>query len=626
MDEITPTIPIPATLPVRDLATKLGLPVTAITAELIKNGIMASINEMIDFETATIIAEDLGKKVSLETETATPAIEPGNDITEWLKEEPGAPLVARPPVVVIMGHVDHGKTSLLDTIRSTKVTEGEAGGITQHIGAYQITVPAEGEPLSREKRGILRNTQDDRAHRTITFIDTPGHEAFGQMRARGAKIADVAILVVAADDGVKPQTKEALQITLDAKIPFLVAITKADKPEANPDKVKKELSELQVLSEEWGGQVPFVVVSAKAKTGLNELLEAVLLVADVDSSGLMVNPKRPAIGTIIESHVDPQQGPIASVLIQTGTLKVGDNVAVGQVWGKIRSLKNDLGKSIRTAPPSTPVQILGLKAAPQVGDVLRVSDIDAGELKKKVKSHQMRQHLRSVVGKTRSQTKSKEDQAEEDEKPKVRKLLIILKTDTVGSAEAIQESLKKIQHPEVAVEIVQRGMGIISDAEVLWAEGAKASIYGFHVQVSPKADQLAKSKGILIKNFDVIYDLIDDVVKELEVLLPPVIEEQEVGRLKVLAIFRNENTFQVIGGKVTDGAISLGVFVKIMRGGIEVASGQITQLQSNKQNIKEVASGNECGMKVECQPVIAVGDQLIASLKITKVRTLGISR
>lgn len=602
MAETPQTIPIPATLPVRDLATKLGLPVTAITAELIKNGIMASINEMVDFETATIIAEDLGKVVSLETETAALILEPGNDIAELLKEDSSAKLVARPPVVVIMGHVDHGKTSLLDTIRSTKVTEGEAGGITQHIGAYQIT-------------------QHDRL---ITFIDTPGHEAFGQMRARGAKIADVAILVVAADDGVKPQTKEALQIALDAKIPFLVAVTKADKPEANPDKVKKELSELNVMSEEWGGKVPFVVVSAKAKTGLTELLEAILLVADVDSSGLMVNPSREAVGTIIESHVDPKQGPIASVLIQTGTLKVGDNVAVGQVWGKIRSLKNDLGKSIKTAPPSTPVQILGLKAAPQVGDVLRVSDVDAGELKKKVKSHQMRQHLRSVVGKTQSTSKGKNDDAdtEEDKKPKVKKLLMILKTDTVGSAEAIQESMKKIQHPEVAVEIVQRGLGIISDAEVLWAEGAKATIYGFHVQVSPKADQLAKSKGIAIKNYDVIYDLIDDVVQQLETLLPPLIEEEEIGRLKVLAIFRNENTFQVVGGKVTDGTVSLGADVSVVRGGKPVASGKITQLQMNKQNAKDVSSGNECGLKVEGVTTIAVGDQLVANIKKSKLRKL----
>ncbi len=593
-------IKIPAALAVRDLAAKLDLPVTAVTAELIKNGIMASINEVIDFDTATIIAEDLGKTVVLDTtEEVTVEETAAADITEWLKEDPRAKLVARPPVVVIMGHVDHGKTSLLDTIRSTNVTAGEAGGITQAIGAYQIT----------------------QNNRLITFIDTPGHEAFGQMRARGTKIADVAILVVAADDGVKPQTKEALQIARDAKIPFLVAITKVDKPEANADRVKKELSELNVLSEAWGGKVPFVDVSAKAKTGLTELLEAVLLVADIDSSGLMVNPKRPAVGTIIESHVDPQQGPIASALIQTGTLKVGENVVVGQVWGKIRSLKNDRGEAIKAATPSTPVQILGLKAAPQVGDVLRVSDADATELKKKVKSHQMRQHLRSVVSKNQAPI-----QEGDEEKPRVRKLHVILKTDTVGSAEAIQESLKKIIHPEVAVEIVQRGLGIISDAEVLRAVAAKAAIYGFHVQLSPKAEQLAKSKGIPVKNFDVIYDLIDDVVKELEAMLPPVIEEQEMGRLKVLAIFRNENTFQVVGGKVTDGTISLGADVNVMRDGKLVATGKITQLQSNKQNIKDVASGNECGMKVEGTTVIAVGDQLIANLKVTQQRKLDAER
>lgn len=596
MDEIA--IKIPATLAVRDLAAKLSLPVTAVTAELIKNGIMASINEMIDFDTATIIADDLGKTVVLDTEETVTDDADSSDSTEWLKEDPNAKLIARPPVVVIMGHVDHGKTSLLDTIRSTNVTAGEAGGITQAIGAYQIT----------------------QHNRLITFIDTPGHEAFGQMRARGTKIADVAILVVAADDGVKPQTKEALKIALEAKIPFLVAITKSDKPEANPEKVKKELSELNVLSEEWGGKVPFVLVSAKEKTGITELLEAILLVADVDSSGLMVNPARPAVGTIIESHVDPKQGPIASVLIQTGTLRVGENVVVGQVWGKIRSLKNDRGEVIKTAPPSTPIQILGLKAAPQVGDILRVSNEDATELKKKVKSHQMRQHLRSVVSKNQAPAK----EGDEDQ-PAVKKLHIILKTDTVGSAEAIQESMKKIQHPEVAVEIVQRGLGIISDAEVLRAEAAKSSIYGFHVQVSPKADQLARSKGIPIKSFDVIYDLIDDVVKELESMLPPIIEEQEIGRLKVLAIFRNENTFQVVGGKVTDGTISLGADVNVMRNGKPVATGKITQLQSNKQNTKDVTSGNECGMKVEGTTVIEVGDQLIGNIKVTKLRKLEVA-
>lgn len=589
-------IKIPSTIIVRDFAAKLGLPVTAISAELIKNGIMAAINQEIDFDTASIIADDLGKKVELdqvEEQTGPPA----TTIDDYLREDPSATLIARPPVVVVAGHVDHGKTSLLDAIRSTSVTAGEAGGITQKIGAYQIT----------------------KRNRLVTFIDTPGHEAFTQMRARGAKVADVAILVVAADDGVKPQTEEALRIIGEAKLPFLVAITKVDKAEANVERVKKELAERNVLLEGWGGQVPVAEVSAKTKQGLDELLEAVLLLADVEAEKLKVNPERDAVGTIIESHVDSKQGPVASALIQTGTLRVGNDVAVGQVWGKVRSLKNDRGEALKSAGPSTPVQILGLKAAPQVGDVIRVSAVDAQELKKKVKSHQLRHHLKTVVKKTIT-----EQGSDDKERPKVKKLYIILKTDTLGSAEAIVESLKKIQHPEVAVEIVQRGLGIISEADVLRAEGVKATIFGFSVPISPKADQLARSKNvpIVIKTYSVIYDLINDVTTTLESMLPPLVERKEIGRLNVLAIFRNENTFQVVGGKVTSGELALGAAVEVMRGGAAVATGTIAQLQLNKANIKTVGAGNECGLKVEGQSVIAVGDTLVASTVESKPRKL----
>lgn len=592
-------IKIPSTIVVRDLATKLGLPVTAVSAELIKNGVMAAINQEIDFDTAAIIASDLGKTVEMESAEVEAPDDAGTTIEEYLQEEAGVELVARPPVVVVAGHVDHGKTSLLDAIRSTTVTTGEAGGITQKIGAYQI----------------IKND------RLVTFIDTPGHEAFTQMRTRGAKVADVAILVVAADDGVKPQTDEALRIIQEAKLPFLVAITKTDKPEANPEKVKKELAERSVLLEGWGGQVPVVEVSAKTKTGLEDLLEAVLLLADVEAEKLKVNPKRAAIGTVIESHVDPKQGPIASILVQTGTLKIGDDVAVGQVWGKVRSLKNDRGETVKIAGPSMPVQILGLKAAPQVGDIVRVSSADAKELKKKVKSHQLGHHLKTVVTATTGSGASAED---DEEKPKVKKLFIILKTDTLGSAEAITESLKKLEHPEVAVEIVQRGLGIISEADVLRAEGAKAKIYGFAVPVSPKADQLARSKNIPIeiKTYGVIYDLINDVVTQLEAMLPPIIERKDIGKLNVLAVFRNENTFQVVGGKVLDGEFALGASVDVVRGGKTLATGTITQLQQNKANTKTVAAGNECGMKVEGQSLIAAGDSLLAYIKESKLRKL----
>lgn len=581
-------IQLPPTIIVRDLATKLGLPVTAVAGELIKNGIMSSMNEEVDFDTAAIIAEDLGKHVVLAADEA-----PADDTAaavNYFQEDPNAKLVARPPSVVVLGHVDHGKTSLLDAIRTTKVTEGEAGGITQRIGAYQV--------VARDRK--------------ITFIDTPGHAAFSQMRTRGTKIADVAILVVAADDGVQPQTKEAIEIITQAKIPYLVAITKTDKPDANPDKAKKELSELNILSEEWGGKVPFVNVSAKTKDGIDALLEAILLVADVDSSSLMVNPARPAVGTIIESHVDPQQGPIASVLVQTGTLRAGDELVVGQVWGKVRSMKNDRGEIIKSAGPSTPVQILGLKAAPQVGDVVRVAPDEVQALKKKTKSHQLGHHAQSVVSRTAASIAKKDDDGEE--KPEINKFLVILKTDTLGSAEAILESLKKFHTEEVSVEVVQRGLGIISEADVLRAETAKATVYGFHIPISPKAEQLANGKEIAVKTFDVIYDLLDDIKANLEKLLPEIKEVKEIGRLKVLAVFRNENTFQVFGGKVLDGEIRLGADGKISRGGKVITAGKITQLQENKQNIKTVAAGKECGMKFESKPLTQIGDELIVTV------------
>lgn len=593
------SIKIPPTIVVRDFAAKLGLPITTITSELIKNGVMASLNQEIDYATAAIIADDLGKKVEPAGEEAPPLDETVVAIDQYLREDPGADLVVRPPVVVVMGHVDHGKTSLLDAIRSTKVAVGEAGGITQRIGAYQIT------------------THD----RLITFIDTPGHEAFGQMRARGAKIADVAILVVAADDGMKPQTKEAWRMITEAKLPFAVAISKSDKSGANVERVKKELAEQDIVAEEFGGKVPTVAVSAKTKDGLDDLLESLLLLADIDAKRLRVNPKRPAVGTIIESHVDPQQGPLASALIHTGTLKIGDEVVVGQVFGKIRSMKNDIGEQVKTAPPSAPVQLLGLKAAPQVGDILRVAPAELKELKKKVKSHQMTQHLQTVVGRTSTTPLSEEEEAK---RKKIAKVFVILKSDTLGSAEAILESLKKLPSDEVSVEIVQRGMGIISEADVLRAEAAKAVVMGFNVPISPKAEQLGRSKNIDIATYKVIYDLINEIVRRLEDQLPPLIETHELGRLKILAVFRNENTFQVVGGKVMDGEMTAGASVEVLRQTASLGQGTIGQLQVNKQNVKSAPTGSECGLKLEGITTAAVGDMVVARTILSTKRKLPI--
>ncbi len=589
-------ITIPPTIIVRDLAEKLGLSVTVVVAELLKNGVMASVNQEIDFDTAAIIATDLGQ--SVEMESADIAETPAAAAENPFAEDPTATLTARPPVVVVMGHVDHGKTSLLDAIRKTHVTAGEAGGITQSIGAYQV------------------NTHD----RLITFIDTPGHEAFTRMRARGATIADVAILVVASEEGMKPQTHESLKMILDAKLPYLIALTKIDKPEANPERVKKELAEKEVLAEEYGGKVPFVQVSAKTGHGIPELLESVLLLADIDASKLMVNPKRPAVGTIIESHVDPKQGPLCSALVQTGTLRAGDEIVVGQVWGKVRSMKNDRGELIKTAPPSTAVQILGLKAAPQIGDVFHV-DADAAQiLKKKVKSHQLGLHTTSVVGKR--SVSAHGDAAEGEDAPEVQKLFVILKTDTLGSAEAILELLKKIQHPEVAVEIVQRGLGIVSEADVLRAESAHAILLGFNVLLSPKAEQLARSKGITIETYDIIYQLVDSVTTKLTAMLKPKAEIRDIGTLNLLAVFRHEHSFEVVGGKVLTGKMVQGSDARIERKGVVIARGRIGQLQSNKQNVKEVSEGNECGMKLEGITEAIAGDSVILSVTEYRQRTL----
>ena len=618
-----PIVQLPPTIVIRDLATKLGLSVTAVAAEVLKNGIMISVNEEIDFDTAAVIAEDLGKKVALAAEAEiSPVVTPSDNP---FIEDPQAKLVARAPVVVVMGHVDHGKTSLLDAIRKTEVARGEAGGITQSIGAYQVTVQAEGEPSSQPPPGsqeIPRKARDDQAPtgRLITFIDTPGHEAFTQMRSRGATIADVAILVVAAEEGLKPQTFESLKMIHTAGLPFLVALTKADKAEANPERVKKELAENEVLAEEYGGKVPIVVVSAKTGDGIPELLESILLLADVDASKLMVNPERAAVGTIIESHVDPKQGPLCSALVQTGTLKNADEVVVGQVWGKIRSMKNDRGQLIKTAPPSTAVQILGLKAAPQVGDIFRVDRIAAQEMKKKTKSHQLGLHTKSVVG--RRPMVVKKSEAEEEKEKKIDKLFLILKTDTLGSAEAILELLKKIEHAEVAVEIVQRGLGIISEADVLRAEAAHAVIIGFNVPVSPKAEQLGRSKSITMETYDVIYQLVDAVTARLETMLKPLEEVKDLGGLKVLAVFRNEHTFQVVGGKVISGKMAQGADVRVERQGQVIGRGRIGQLQSNKANVKEIGEGNECGLKVENVTTIQVGDDIITSITEQRARKL----
>ncbi len=574
-------VKLPQVITVRDFAARLALPATSVIKELMKNGILASLNERIDYETAAIVAEDMGFEVEkVEEEIEGDFV--GDKVKELLGKEEKANLKPRPPVVVVMGHVDHGKTKLLDAIRKTHVMESEAGGITQHIGAYQATY-----------KGHL-----------ITFIDTPGHEAFTAMRSRGAKIADIAILVVAADDGVQPQTKEAIKIIEAAKIPYLVAINKIDKPEANVDKIKQELAALNLIPEDWGGKTICVPISAKQMTGIDELLDMVLLVADMEKEKITANPERCAVGTVIEAHIDKGEGPVATVLVQAGTLTRNDNLTVSNVfYGRTRAMKDFRGESLASAAPGTPVKILGLKVAPQVGDILEVKS-DLRACVRKIKPAYTEREQVTVKKST------------EEEEAKKKKLKIILKTDVLGSLEALLASFEKLEYPTVALEIVARGLGNITEAEVLEAEAVGAKVFGFNVMTGPNVDELARDKGVEIKIFKIIYDLIDEIKKDLEGLLEMETVRTELGRIEVLAIFRTEAASMIVGGKVREGKIVLDpkipgqVKIKVSRKGAEIGEGLLVGLQSAKSEIKEAAAGQECGLKFKGKPIIQVGDNL----------------
>ncbi len=573
-------IEIPSKIVVRELAEKMKRPVTDVIAQLMKSGVMSSLNEWIDFETAAIIGQDMGYEVILKGETD----EHAEKMQALVGTEAQEQLQARPPVVVVMGHVDHGKTKLLDAIRQTNVVDQEAGGITQHIGAYQAV-----------ERG-----------RRITFIDTPGHEAFTAMRSRGARVADLAILVVAADDGVKPQTIEAITIMQEAQLPMIVAINKMDVPGANPQKVRQELSAHNVLVEGWGGQVPVCEISAKQKQGITELLDVVLLVADMNKQVLMANPERNAIGTVIESHIDKGRGAVATVVIQTGTLKIDDLITVGgTIGGKVRDMRDYLGKPITKAIPSQPVEIIGLKTASKVGDILTV--IDQKELTK-IKKQKSYKPSTATVHITKKDVE--QHKGEDETKSKVKKLTLVLKADTLGSLEAIIESLKKIKSDEASVEVVAKGLGNITEADVLRATASQAMLFGFHVAVSPQAADVAKGQKFTIQTFTVIYDLIDTVIAELEKMLEPEVIRETLGELKVLAIFRQKLPLVIAGGKVTSGKIATGTSVALLHSQSVVATGKIEQVQLEKQNVADVGAGRECGLKLKLQVLPAVGDIL----------------
>ena len=575
------TVTLSQYITVRELSEISNIPVNKILAELMRNGIFASLNERIDYDTVWLISEDLGLDIVKESEEDKENEEDEKDKLKEVIEAQKDKLERRAPVVVVMGHVDHGKTRLLDAIRETNVIEGEAGGITQHIGAYQI----------------------EKNDKKLTFIDTPGHEAFTAMRSRGAKIADIAILVVAADDGVKPQTVEAYKIIEKAGLPVVVAINKIDKPGANIDKTKQELSsQLNLNPEDWGGKTIMAPISAKAGTGIDDLIDMILLVADVEEENIQANPAGDALGSVIESNIDKGAGVTVTMLVQNGTLKVGDSLTYNGIdYGKVRALYNYLGEAIKEAGPSTPAKIIGLKTSPEVGDILEVGE------GKKVKTKKIKSIDQARISQIQNIT-------EDDGSSK--KLTILIKSDVLGSAEAIEESLIKAQGENIKVKIIHKGLGNITEGDIIRAEAAGAIITGFNVKLPIGLEEMVREKNVGVKIYSVIYDLINDIKEKLEGMIEYDISVVDLGRIKVLAIFRTEAKKQIVGGKVLDGKIESNTIVDIERNGEILERGTMTSLQAGKQEVDYVEDGEECGLVFEGSPIIEEGDILIIKKEV----------
>jgi translation initiation factor IF-2 len=563
-------VSLPKTLQVGELAKALDLSIVDVIRALVNMGVMATINQTIDFETASLVAGELGLEVVPEQEAVAPVEEteeqlPGGKEILWTDEDESK-MITRPPVVTIVGHVDHGKTSLLDAIRETNVTAREAGGITQHIGAYQI----------------------EHSGRKVTFLDTPGHEAFTAMRARGAQVTDIAIIVVAADDGVMPQTKEAIDHVRAARVPMIVAINKIDKADANPDRVKQELADNKVLIEEFGGDVIAVAVSAKQKIGLDELMEMILLVADLQD--LKANPNRPAIGTIIESKVAKGRGNVATVLVQTGTLKIGDVVTVGRTFGRVRALQNAAAKRVKEAGPATAVEIIGLTDLPEAGDILRVV---ADEKTARDMAEAVEQAATSGDGKTAF---TLEDISAQIQASEVKELRVVLKTDVQGSLGAIRHALERLNMAEVRINIVSEGAGDINESDVQLASASEAVVIGFNTRLDPGAQRAMDALGVDVRLYDVIYKLTDDLGAALSGMLTPKQVEQIEGHAEVRMVIKAGKAGNVAGSYVVDGRIVRGGQARLFRGGKVVAEGRVESLKRFKDDVREVATGFECGI------------------------------
>jgi translation initiation factor IF-2 len=584
----TGTVEIPANISVKEFSEKIGVPVSEIISELLKNGVIATINKSIDFETAQIVA--LALEVELKKVDAGAASEDliSGNLEKILADEKEN-LKPRPPVVVIMGHVDHGKTKILDFIRKSKIVESEAGGITQHIGATQIS----------------HNSKK------ITFLDTPGHEAFTAMRARGAKTADIAILVVAADEGLREQTLEAIDHARDANLPIIVAINKIDKENANIDKVKGELAEKDLSPEDWGGKTVCAPVSALRGDGIDELLEMILLVAEMQN--LTANPDRAAVGTVVESNLDPAFGPVATILINAGKLKIGQDFLIGNNSGRVKTMIDSAGKKVKSAPPAFPVRISGLEKVPETGEILQVFASKKILKQKLEKVRAAAENLKAAgVGKILEQIRH----------GKIKFLNIVLKADVRGSLEAVKSEIEKIEHAEVAPKIVHAGVGAISESDVNIAAAGGGVVFGFNAKISPQAKKIAERLGVEVKDFKIIFELTDIVKKILEGLLEPEFEEKITARAKVAQIFWTKGKTRICGCKFEKGILKKGQKLRVFRGEEKVGEGQIAILQHFEKKVKEVSGPGECGIQFEGKVAVEVGDEFEAFEVEKKIKTL----
>ena len=586
-DKILREVRLPETITIQELANRMSERAVDVIKLLMKQGQMATINDVIDADTAQLIAEELGHKVKRVAEA---------DVEEGLFDSPDDDehLLSRPPVVTIMGHVDHGKTSLLDALRDASVQKGEAGGITQHIGAYQITA------------------EDGNS---TTFIDTPGHAAFTQMRARGAKVTDIVVLVVAADDSVMPQTVEAISHAKAAEVPIIVAINKIDKPDAKPDRVRGELVQHGVQVETLGGDVLEVEVSALKRTNLDKLLELIALQAEI--LNLNANPERAAEGTVIESRLDRGRGPVATVLVQRGTLKIGDLVVGGTQWGRVRALIDDQGHNVQSAGPSMPVEILGFSGSPEAGD--RVGVVETEARAREITEYRDRQKREEAAARTGVARSSLVEMMTQLKATGRKEFPLVIKGDVQGSVEAIVKTLEDLNTDEVAARILSAGVGGITETDVTLADASDAIIIGFNVRALKEARALAEQQGIEIRYYNVIYNLVDDVKAAMSGMLDPTLREDMLGNAQILEIFNITKVGKIAGCRITDGKVERGAHVRLIRDQVVVHEGKLSTLKRFKDEVKDVVSGQECGMAFENYQDMRVGD-VIECYNVTAIK------